>query len=197
VDCQLTEARRQLAECQVEAERTRGRLASQVQESGSIEQRIAQNEKDTQDLGLRLDALDEEIGGHQKNVEALEAQIATARERMTEINQQREGLQLRVRERERAIESGRQVILRLLGEASTLKNQLAQIEEYLAGIDRETARATREETVAAAEIARVLRNAQEYSLPVYIELPRDMVGAEIGTVEMLPRRPADPDALQA
>ena len=55
-----------------------------------------------------------------------------ARERMTEINQQREGLQLKVRERERAIEAGRQVILRLLGEASTLKNQLAQIDEYLA-----------------------------------------------------------------
>ena len=88
-------------------------------------------------------------------VESWRAQIATARERMTEINQQREGLQLKVRERERAIEGGRQVILRLLGEASTLKNQLAQIEEYLAGIDRETARATREETVAAAEIERL------------------------------------------
>ena len=155
VEYKLTEARQQLAERQVEAERTRGRLASQVKESGSIEQRIAQNEKDTHDLGLRLDALDEEIGGHKKNVEALEAQIAQARERMTEINQQREGLQLKVRERERAIEGGRQVILRLLGEASTLKNQLAQIEEYLAGIDRETARATREETVAAAEIERL------------------------------------------
>ena len=155
VEYKLTEARQQLAERQVEAERTRGRLDSQVKESGSIEQRIAQNEKDTQDLGVRLDALDEEIGGHKKNVEALEAQIAQARERMTEINQQREGLQLKVRERERAIEGGRQVILRLLGEASTLKNQLAQIEEYLAGIDRETARATREETVAAAEIERL------------------------------------------
>jgi chromosome segregation protein len=155
VEYKLTEARQQLAERQVEAERTRGRLASQVKESGSIEQRIAQNEKDTCDLGLRLDALDEEIGGHKKNVEALEAQIAQSRERMTEINQQREGLQLKVRERERTIEGGRQVILRLLGEASTLKNQLAQIEEYLAGIDRETARATREETVAAAEIERL------------------------------------------
>ena len=64
--------------------------------------------------------------------------------RMQETNQQREAiLQARSRERERAIESGRQVILRLLGEASTLKNQLAQIEEYLAGIERETARAAR------------------------------------------------------
>jgi chromosome segregation protein len=155
IEYQLTEARKQLAERQVEAERTRGRLESQVKESGAIEQRIAQNEKDSHDLGMRLDALDEEIAGHKKNVDALEAQIAQARERMTEINQQREGLQLKVRERERAIESARQVILRLLGEASTLKNQLAQIDEYLAGIDRETTRATREEQVAAAEIERL------------------------------------------
>ncbi|HXA51067.1 MAG TPA: hypothetical protein VNV86_12210, partial [Candidatus Acidoferrum sp.] len=90
-----------------------------------------------------------------KNVDTLEAQIAQSRERMTEINQQREGLQQKVRERERAIEAARQVILRLLGEASTLKNQLAQIDEYLAGIDRETARATREEQHAAGEIERL------------------------------------------
>src|SRR4029077_17594818 len=76
VEYKLTEARQQLAERQVDAERTRGRLESQVKESGSIEQRIAQNEKDTQDLGVRLDALDEEIGGHKKNVEELEAQIS-------------------------------------------------------------------------------------------------------------------------
>ena len=151
----LTEARQQLAERQLEAERTRGRLESQVKEIGAIEQRIAQNEKDSQELGLRLDALDAEIAGHLNNVEELEAQIAQARERMSEANQQREGLQLKIRERERAIESGRQVILRLLGEASTLKNQLAQIDEYLAGIDRESARATREEQVAAAEIERL------------------------------------------
>jgi indolepyruvate decarboxylase len=48
---------------------------------------------------------------------------------------------------------------------------------------------------AAGEIARVLRSAQEFSLPVYIEVPRDLVGAEIGAVAVLPRRPADPDAL--
>ena len=36
---------------------------------------------------------------------------------------------------------------------------------------------------APAEIARVLRSALEYSLPVYIELPRDLVGAETAAVE--------------
>ena len=152
---QLTGARQQLSDSNVEAERTRGQLAAQVKESGAIEQRIAQAEKETQELGVRLDRLDEEISAHRKNLDALEAQTTQSRSRMLEINQQRDGLQNRLREREKAIESGRQLILRLLGEASTLKNQLAQIEEYLAGIEREKARSAREEQVATAEIERL------------------------------------------
>jgi indolepyruvate decarboxylase len=48
---------------------------------------------------------------------------------------------------------------------------------------------------APQEIARVLRRARELSLPVYLELPRDMVGAATAAVPVLPRRPADPSAL--
>ena len=139
----------------MDAERTRGKLASQVKESGAIEERISQAENETQNLSQRLTALETEIAAQKQTVDALDAEIAQARGRMTEIAQQREALQVQVREREKTIEAGRQVILRLLGEASTLKNQLAQIDEYLAGIDRETARSTREEQVAAAEIERL------------------------------------------
>jgi chromosome segregation protein len=151
----LTQSRQELAACNVEAERTRGRLESQVKESGAIEQRIAQAEKESQELGVRLDLLDQEIAAHKQTLDALGVQTSQSRDRMLEINQQREALQAKVRDREKAIESGRQLILRLLGEASTLRNQLAQIEEYLAGIERESARATREEGIAAAEIERI------------------------------------------
>jgi indolepyruvate decarboxylase len=48
---------------------------------------------------------------------------------------------------------------------------------------------------APEAIARVLRNAREQSLPVYIEFPRDLVGAETAAVPVLPRRPADREAL--
>jgi indolepyruvate decarboxylase len=48
---------------------------------------------------------------------------------------------------------------------------------------------------APAEIARVLRSARESSLPVYIELPRDLVVTEIGAVRPLAPSPTDPDAL--
>ena len=49
---------------------------------------------------------------------------------------------------------------------------------------------------APATIARVLRSAREYSLPVYIELPRDMVGVEVEPVPMLPPSPVLPAALE-
>jgi len=155
IEEKLTAARAELAAKNVESERTRGRLESQVKEIGSTEQRIAANETESQQLGERVDALDQEIAAYQKTVGDLETQIAQARDLLREINLQRETLQTKVREREKAIEAGRQVILRLLGEASTLKNQLAQIDEYLAGIDRESARAGREEETAAAEIERI------------------------------------------
>ncbi len=48
---------------------------------------------------------------------------------------------------------------------------------------------------APAEIARVLRSARERSLPVYIEFPRDLVGAEVAPVPILPRRESDREAL--
>ncbi len=40
----------------------------------------------------------------------------------------------------RTLETGRQNVLRLLGEASALKNQLVQISEYLSAIERDSAR---------------------------------------------------------
>ena len=48
---------------------------------------------------------------------------------------------------------------------------------------------------APQEIARVLRNARERSLPVYIEFPRDMVDTAVQPVTVLPPRAADPGAL--
>ena len=151
----LTAARAALSEANVEAERTRGRLAAQVKESGAIEERIAQAEKESEQLAARLDQLDGEIAVHQRSVAALEEEIGATRTRLVGINQQRDALQARLREREDAIEAGRQAILRLLGEAAHLRNQLAQMEEYLAGIERESARSTREEQAAAAEIERL------------------------------------------
>ena len=111
---------------------------SQVKESGAIEQRIAQAEKESQELGVRLERWSGEIArAPGEPASARRADRGGARPHARKSTSSARLCRRKVREREKAIEAGRQVILRLLGEASTLKNQLAQIEEYLAGIERE------------------------------------------------------------
>ena len=151
----LTAARARVAEWNVEAERTRGRLESQVKEVAAIEARIAQREKEAAELDVRLAALGGELDTHRGSLAELDAAIGGVRERLQAKNAEREALTAKLREREKGIESGRQAVLRLLGEASTLKNQLTQIDSYLAGIDRESARASKEEETASAELERL------------------------------------------
>ena len=75
-------------------------------------------------------------------------------------------------------------------QARTVDTQLAVFKEVTCDQAVLTDAAT-----APAEIARVLRNALELSLPVYIEFPRDMVSARVEPVPRLPQRAADPEAL--
>src|SRR6185503_4263162 len=77
--------------------------------------------------------------------------------------------------------------LQLHHQARTVDSQLAVFREITCDqavlIDPAT---------APGEIARVLRSARERALPVYIEVPRDMVAVETADVPVLPRRVADP-----
>jgi indolepyruvate decarboxylase len=75
-------------------------------------------------------------------------------------------------------------------QARTVDTQLAVFKEVTCDQAVLTDAAT-----APAEIARVLRSARERSLPVYIEFPRDMVGAPCGEVPVLPRTAANAEAL--
>ncbi len=159
----LTEARKQLAALNVEVERTRGRLENQAGQIGGNEQRIGRGETETQGLEEQIAQQEAELAAHRQTVADLEILTASARQLSIEKNEAREVLQGRLREREKNLETGRLAILRLLGESSTLKNQLAQVDEYLAGIERETARSTREEQTAVADLERFGASKEEVS----------------------------------
>ena len=163
-EARLTELRRQLADLQVETERVRGRLEAQVRESAAIEERMAQGERESQELETRSGLLAGERDAFTATIGELDRQIGGARTRMIEKNQAREDLQQRLAEQEKTIEDGRVAVLRLLGETSTLQNQLAQIDEYLAGIERETARAHKEEQSAAEEMQRLAAARKDLSV---------------------------------
>jgi chromosome segregation protein len=155
LEAELTEVRKQLSEWKLQHERTRGKLESQVRESGITEQRMARGEEEIKDLETRIASLDGERAGLRETFSQLEEHIGASRAQLIEKNQAREMLQSRLREQEKVIEANRIAALRLLGEASALKNQLAQIDEYLAGVDREKVRVDREEKLATEEISRL------------------------------------------
>jgi chromosome segregation protein len=159
----LTDARKRLAELNVEVERTRGRLEYQAKQSAAIEQRIGQGETESQALDEQVSKLDAELAEHCRTVAELDSLTVSARQCSVEKNEARDVLQGRLRERERSLEAGRLAILRLLGEASTLKNQLAQVDEYLSGIERERTRVTREEQVATSDLDRLTASKDDVS----------------------------------
>jgi chromosome segregation protein len=162
-DARLTALRAELSAFQVEAESTRVRLEAQVRETAAIEERRAQGEREVQELETRANSLTGERDTHRAADAELEGQITGARQLMLEINQTRDDLQARVQQQGKSIEEGRLAVLRLIGETSTLQNQLAQIEEYLAGIERETLRANKEEESAATEVQRLAKARREIS----------------------------------
>ena len=61
-------------------------------------------------------------------------------------------MQNAVAARERGMEAARHGILRLLGEGATLKNQLAQADTYLAALERDSAKALKEEQGATEDL---------------------------------------------
>ncbi|MCW5981812.1 MAG: chromosome segregation protein SMC [Bryobacteraceae bacterium] len=154
-EAELTRTRGRLAELRVESERTRGRLESQARQIGEIDRRLAAGEADAQSLEGRITELTAQLEAHASLLGELDRQAAEARESLAAKTAERESAQEQLRRGEQGIEAARQGVLRLLGEAASLRNELAQIDEYLASIDRDSARAEKEEQFAQAELDRL------------------------------------------
>jgi chromosome segregation protein len=163
VEAKLTGARKSLSELQLEAERTRGRLSSQSQQIGNIDQRIAQNETEAQTLEQRLTELNAELEKARSEAQEFQQAAAQLQTQVVEKTKQRDTLSQQLRERTSQLERNRQAIFALLGEVNRLRNQLTQVETQQQGIAKNAERATREETEAQAESERLEKVKAELS----------------------------------
>jgi chromosome segregation protein len=152
---ELTEARGKVAELNLESERTRGWLELQAKQIGSIGDRLAAGEAETQELEARHERELAELEVHAKAVAGIEQEGLALQEMMRAKTAERDAVQADIRQREKGLETARQQVLRLLGEASNLRNQLAQIDEFLAAVERDTLRSKREEDGASGDLARL------------------------------------------
>jgi chromosome segregation protein len=156
IDRQLTEARKQLADLQLEAERTRGRLEYQVRQIEQISQRLSASEVEGRELERQEQEGSAELTQQSTELNALEVDRTSARELLDAKAQQRQGAQARLTERERSLEATRQQVIRLLGESSGLKNRITQAEAQQTSSERESNRATAEEQQAELDLKRIL-----------------------------------------
>jgi chromosome segregation protein len=154
-EAELRDARQRLAGLQLEQERTRGKLDNQAQQIGAIEERLTAGDSEGQQLEKQQSELQQQLEHHLASLAELEKQTESARELLAIKSAERERLQQDLTKRTQTLEAGRQNVLRLLGEASALKNQLAKIAEFLSAIDRDSVRLQREEQNAAADIERL------------------------------------------
>jgi chromosome segregation protein len=162
-DAELTAARARVAELNVEAERTKGRLDSQAKQIGGFDERLAAGEAESQNLDARAQQEQADLAAHTARLAELEASSLEARQRLDAKTRERDQLLNGLRERERTIDQARQLVLRLVGEASTLRNQVVKIDEYLASMDRDGVRLRRDEDTAIADLARLDQVKEELS----------------------------------
>lgn len=163
VEKELTEARKQLSDLQLEAERARGKFEYQAKQVQQIEQRLRSSETESAELERQQTEHAAELEQQAAELQQIEDERNGSREALEAKSAERQDAQARLSERERALESSRQQVLRLLGEASNLKNRLTQSEAQLVSLDRETARAQGEQQQASADLERIQQVKQQVS----------------------------------
>ncbi len=163
LEAALTEARKRAAETRLEAERIQGQIASQAREISSIEQRLQQGESETAQIAERSARQQQERAHLAEQLIELGAAVADAQSRLAAKQQERDAVQAELTRQERSLEEMRRRVVSLLGEAASLRNQLAQIESFLSAIERDRARVRKDAEAAEAELARLRATRDELS----------------------------------
>jgi chromosome segregation protein len=160
---QLTEVRRKLADLQLEAERARGKIEYQSKQVHQIEIRLQAGAQEAESLRRDHETRASELTEQTAALGEIEQQHEASKNLLNAKTQERQAAQRLLAEQERALETARQSVLKLLHESSTLKNRIAQASAQLASLDRDTTRARSEEQQAVSDSERLQKTRAEIS----------------------------------
>ncbi len=161
---ELTEARKNLADLKLEAERARGRLEYQTKQIAQITEALGSGERELQLLARQAEERSAELETQVAELAELERVCAVTEEELAAKAAERQASQGLLTEGERGLEGKRQAVLRLLGESSSLKNRITQVEAQLASSDRDVSRSRHEETQSQSDLTRIHQLRSELSL---------------------------------
>jgi len=153
----LEQRRAELSEVTMEIERLRSRVEQQTRTAGETSVRTHQAEAEVVQLSERMTALEEELVREQAALDSVSGQAAEVRRQLAEKTAELEQRMASIRSDEQRQEGLRHQVLRLLGELSSLKNELAKMDEFLAGNERHLARVQEEASSAEQELSELTR----------------------------------------
>ena len=152
---ELTNARKQLADLQLEAQRVRGQFEYQLKEIEQIDERVAAGAREAQSLEAQQQERAAELDRQSSQLEELTRDHAIARGLLESKSNERQQAQAQVAGEEHTLEAGRQYVMRLLGESSGLKNRITHGDAELASCERDAQRAQAEEQQSQNDLARL------------------------------------------
>jgi chromosome segregation protein len=160
---QLTDARTAVSDLHLEAERTRSRLEYQTRQIQQIQQRLTHGQQELEGLDEKRQRSSADLEQQSSELSAIEAACGEARRQLEAKSTERQDRQSKLSEAQHAVEAVRQNVLRLLTEASTLKNRITHAEAQTASTERQMARARDEEQQSEASVSRIQQLRTELS----------------------------------
>jgi chromosome segregation protein len=157
----LAEARKRQSELQIEAERIGSRRESQAAQAASLESRAAQGTAEIERIAAQAEAVRNELEASAQAVARLEAEAAESTQLLAVKNAEREQAAEALRGHQRGVEQAQQAVMKLLGEASQIKNRLAQMETHSAALERDKSRLQRDDQMASADLERLDQRKKE------------------------------------
>ena len=151
IESETRQNRERLNQIAIEGDRGKARIRTNEERSAELMVRTASAEAELARAQNRLTALEEERNGHQQVLDSAAADLTAAQQELALSQQETACAATNLAMLEQEQESHRAAILEAVGGASTLRNQLTQSEERLAGIGREEQRLRAEIATASSQ----------------------------------------------
>ncbi len=148
---ELRRGREALAALDLEVDRARNRIVFQESQIAEIEVRLTEAAAQAEQAAGRLSALEAERTTSVETLAAAQAELAGSRQAETQLQEELAAAEAELKARQTDLESARALLLLTIGEVSELKNQLAHVEEYAAGLGRQQERGERDRAAAEQE----------------------------------------------
>ena len=152
IETEVRENRERLSQLKLESDRALAQRRHNEERCAELVERVASSETDLAQAQQRLAALITERDGNRRILDSAAGDLAAAQQELAQSQQEAAAAATALAELEHQQEQSRVMIVEAVAAASTLRNQHTQVDERLAGVDREAQRLHTEMTAANSQM---------------------------------------------